>query len=184
MNKNGFVPLQELQQQFKKKKQQQEVIERQKVQKVKFDKKIYSKYQITPQTFFYIKFGLYWLNDSQEYDQPDRLVIKQYDKLNPNIQSHWMKFRIWTYEQSCKWKSLSTQIDVYKNYVFNKNKLFRTKIRNLLIDWSFKQDNPDMRLMHVNGVLADQSLNLFMNLHPNILFHVQNKLRQVLQYNG
>ena len=150
--------------------------------KLVYDKRLFTKYEITPQTYFYVKFGLKWLND-EDNEQSDRLIITQYNKADKSIQCHWLKFRMWTFEQSNNWKSQCTQLDQYKNFVFNKNKLFRTKIRNLLIDWSFKEKQPDMRLMHVNGILADQSIKLFMNLHPNILFFVQDRLRDILQSN-
>ena len=55
---------------------------------------------------------------------------------------------------------------------------------NLLLDWSFKENNPDMRLMHINGILADESIKLFMNLHPNILFYVEERLRDILELNN
>ena len=90
---------------------------------------------------------------------------------------------MWTYQESNNWKTSCMQLDQYKNYVYNKNKLFRVKIKNLLLDWSFKENDPTMRLMHVNGILSDQSIKLFMNLHPNILFHIQDKLKDILQYN-
>lgn len=150
--------------------------------KLVYDKRLFTKYQITPQTYFYIKFGLKWLNwtDSQ---QSDRLIVTQYNKSDTSIQCHWLKFRMWTFQESNNWKSQCTQLDQYKNFIFNKNKLFKTKIKNLLIDWSFKEKESDMRLMHVNGILADESIKLFMNLHPNILFYVQDKLRDILQSN-
>ena len=150
--------------------------------KLVYDKRIFTKYQVTPQTCFYIKFGLMWLNQ-QNNQQMDRLLITQYDKSNSQIQCHWLKFRMWTYQESNNWKTSCMQLDQYKNYVYNKNKLFRVKIKNLLLDWSFKENDPTMRLMHVNGILSDQSIKLFMNLHPNILFHIQDKLKDILQYN-
>lgn len=175
---NGFTPLQQLQrrarQQMAKQKQQSVANSNLVIQP-----KIYNKYQVSKDTIFYIKFGVYF---SQEQQQ--RLLITDYDKSNSGIQNHWMKFRMWTYEESHRIKDSCCQLDQYRNYVYNKSKLFKTKIKILLLDWSFKQINPDMKLMHVNGILSDQSIADFMSLHPNILFHVQSKLNSVLQANS
>ena len=136
---------------------------------------IFSKYQIRQDTCFYIRFGVTWIDD--------RIVVVKQDKLNPDIESHWMKFRMWSYEQCNKIKNNCCQLDQYKNYVYNKTKLFKQSVKYLLLDWSFGINNPNMRLMHVNKILSDESISLFMNMHPNILFYIQNKLKGILQGN-
>lgn len=185
INAKGFLPLDQLEKiaENAKNEIEKKIIE-QKVEnsKIVYDKKLYTKYEVTPETFFYVKFGLKWLTE-EDGEENDRLIITDYDKLNEDIESHWLKFRMWTYEESNNWKNKCTELDAFKNYIFNKNKLFKIKIKNLLLDWSFKDGDPNMRLMHVNGMLADESLNLFMNLHPNILFYVEDKLRDILELN-
>ena len=186
INEKGFLPLEELE---KMAREQHEKIKKEAIQKpienpkLVYDKKLYTKYEVRPDTTFYIKFGLKWL-DETDYEENKRLIVTQYDKSNNNIECHWMKFRMWTYEESNNWKNACTELDAFKNYIFNKNKLFKVKVKNLLLDWSFKEDNPDMRLMNINGILADESINLFMNLHPNILFFVDDKLRDILELNN
>ena len=90
---------------------------------------------------------------------------------------------MWTYQQYNKFRDLCCEQDQYRNYVYNRSKLFKMKIKHLLLDWSFKQTDPNMRLMHVNEILSDQSIDDFMRLHTNILLHVQNQLNNVLQAN-
>lgn len=136
---------------------------------------VFSKYQIKEDTCFYIRFGIIW--DQQ------RLIVTYQDKLNPQIQSHWLKFRMWSFQQCNKIKNDCCQLDRYRNYIYNKVKLFRQQLKHLLIDWSFGIDNPNMRLMHVNKILSDESINLIMNMHPNILFFIQEKLKDILQGN-
>lgn len=136
---------------------------------------IYSKYQVRQDSFFYIRFGLTQMDG--------RIIVVEQDKLNKSIESHWLKFRIWTYQQSCKLKSDSCQLDKYNNYIYNKVKLFRLKLKYLLVDWSFGVKDSNMKLMHVDKILSDQSINLIMNLQPNILFHIQEQLKNILQGN-
>lgn len=189
INKKGFLPLEELER-IAKEKQNNSINKPNEFLNIKkenpklvYDKKIYTKYEVRPDTFFYIKFGLKWLNESDD-EESKRLIIAKYDKSEKNIECHWMKFRMWTYEESNFWKNQCTEMDAFKNYVFNKNKLFKIKIKNLLIDWSFKEEDVKMSLMHVNNILSDESINLFMNLHPNILFYVDEKLRDILELNN
>lgn len=176
----GFIPLQQLQimaqQQMQQQKEKQIININQ--NKLVVENQIFNKYQITKDSIFYIKFGVSFVKEEE-----DRIIIVQYDKSLSDIQNHWLKFRMWTYQQCNKFKDMCCEQDQYKNYVYNKSKLFKTKIKNLLLDWSFKQSDPNMRLMHVNGVLSDQSINDFMRLHTNILFYVQKQLNNVLQAN-
>lgn len=136
---------------------------------------IFSKYQIKQDTNFYIRFGVAFYQD--------RLIVVQQDKLNPNIESHWLKFRMWSYQQCNRIKNNCCQLDRYKNYIYNKTKILKQSVKYLLLDWSFGIKDPNMKLMHVNKVLSDQSIALFMNMHPNILFYIQDKLKGILQGN-
>lgn len=178
----GFIPLQELQRmaQEKIRQQKEKAIQnpQQNTNKLVVDTDIFNKYQITKDSTFYIKFGIEFIEQQQ-----DRIVITQYDKSNTNIQNHWLKFRMWSYQECNSFRDLCCQQDQYRNYVYNKTKLFKMKVKHLLLDWSFKQSDPNMRLMHVNGILSDQSIDDFMRLHTNILFYVQRQLNNVLQAN-
>lgn len=178
----GFIPLQQLQRMAQEKMRQQKEKAIQKPQqntnKLVVDTGIFNKYQITKDSTFYIKFGIEFIEQQQ-----DRIVITQYDKANTNIQNHWLKFRMWSYQECNRFRDLCCQQDQYRNYVYNKTKLFKMKVKHLLLDWSFKQSDPNMRLMHVNGILSDQSIDDFMRLHTNILFYVQRQLNNVLQAN-
>lgn len=180
-NLKGFIPLQQLQrmaQQKMKKQKENSVSQSVNSNKLVVDKAVYNKYQIGKDSIFYIKFGVSFIKQQQ-----DRMIIVQYDKANQDIQNHWLKFRMWTYQQCNKFRDLCCQQDQYRNYVYNKSKLFKMKIKHLLLDWSFKDEQPTMRLMHVNGILSDQSIDDFMRLHTNILFYVQRQLNNVLQAN-
>lgn len=187
-NMNQFMPLQKLQamakQQIQKKRQEYyaqhniPMNNNNNNPKMVVQPKLYNKYQINKDTIFYIKFGIAYIKEQQ-----DRLIIVQYDKSNKEVENHWLKFRMWSYQQCNRLKDSCCEQDMYKNYIYNKTKLFRTKIKYLLLDWSFKESNPDMKLMHVNGILSDQSINDFMNLHPNILFHIESELNKILENN-
>lgn len=184
----GFMPLQQLQKiaQEKMRQKKQEYFQKHNIpqsvnnpNKLVVQPKIHNKYQVNKDTIFYIKFGIYFKKQEQ-----DRIIVVDYDKANKQIQNHWLKFRMWSYEECNRLKESCCQQDQYRNYVYNKSKLFRTKIKYLLLDWSFKQNNPDMKLMHVNNILSDESINDFMNLHPNILFYIESELNSILQANG
>lgn len=177
---NGFIPLQQLQKMAQQQihNQQQNQVKQISQNNLVVQPTIFNKYQVTKDSIFYIKFGIQFIEQEQ-----DRIVIVQYDKANPNIENHWMKFRMWNYQQYNSFRDACCQLDQYKNYIYNRPKLFKIKIKHLLLDWSFKQSDPNMKLMHVNGILSDQSIDDFMRLHTNILMYVQRQLNNVLQAN-
>ena len=128
---HGFVPLEQLQKMAQQKIRQNQN-KQQPQNKLVVENKIFNKYQITKDSTFFIKFGIYFKKQQQ-----DRLIITQYDKSNKQIQNHWLKFRMWTYQQYNRFKDSCCQLDQYRNYIYNKSKLFKMKIKNLLLDWSF-----------------------------------------------
>ena len=140
--------------------------------------RIYQKYEITPDSCFYIKFGIKFIKD--EIDPAiERLVVCEYDKLNPDVTSYWLKFRMWNYPEEQEWKKAATEQNQFKDYVINRTKLNEIKVRNLLLSWNFEET----KLVHVNKYLCDESYKDFTQLHPNILKYVHLQLDNILDNN-
>ena len=156
-----------------KKKESQNVVH----QEIEIKPHIYKKYEIKPDTYFYVKFGIRFEKD--EIDQNvDRLIVTYYNKIDEGIENYWLKFRMWNYAEEQEWKKKCTERNEHDDYMINQIKLFEAKVRNLLLDWSF-----DEKLIHVNGYLSDESYADFNRLHPNIIKYVSQQLNAVLENN-
>lgn len=98
---------------------------------------------------------------------------------------HEVVFKMWSYELGIDLRKKSTQYDEYKRYHFVDNDLLnRLKIQRLVKSWTFGDENPRLKLFHVNGILTDESFKSIMRLHPNVLKYIVEKMNEVLEYNG
>lgn len=140
--------------------------------------KVYTKYEVKPETYFYVKFGI--------VSQEDRwVVIDEEDvSVTKKAESHWVKFKMWNYAQELDWKNQATEFDNSKRmHTLNTDKLNELKIRNLLVDWSFAEDEDSLKMLHVNDLLCDESFKVFYSLYPGIIRHIVSKMNDVLEFN-
>lgn len=146
------------------------------VQQVEIKPRTYRKYEISPESFFYIKFGVRYAVD--EFDSSCvRPIVRKFDKTNADIENYWLKFRMWNYLESESWRRASTERNQYGEYIVVRAKFNEMKVRNLLLEWSF--DEP--KLMHCGGVLSDESYKSFTELHPNIVRYILSSLESILE---
>lgn len=150
------------------------------VQKINLDlkPKLYQKYEIKPDSYFYVKFGLKFLKDEMD-ENLERLVVVEYDKINKEIDNFWMKFRMWTFMEEQEWKNTCTEQNKNGDYLINRIKLNELKVRHLLLEWSFEEN----KLIHINKYLVDESHKDFLTLHPNILKYTYSQLDAILENN-
>ena len=100
-------------------------------------------------------------------------------------ETHWVKFRMWDYAEELELRKVSTQYDPVKHWHFlDHDALNRMKIQRLMKSWSFEIDNVRLKLLHVNGVMVDESYNAVMKLHPNIIRHIVEQMNMVLEFGG
>lgn len=138
-----------------------------------------TKYQVTKESDFLIKFGL------QQKEGRFIVVFRYDDQIDREIQNHWVKFRMWNYMQQLEWKDKSMKFNVEsRNFAIDVNQLNELKIRNLIKDWSFAKENDKFKLLHVGGYLSDQSYEMMKGFFPNIINAIINLMNEVLQNNG
>lgn len=143
-------------------------------------KKQKSKYQISPDTFFIIRFGLY------QNEEDGRIIPIRQDAVDDirNAERHWVKFRMWSYREQLRWKQESTQYHTAsRSQVINQDKLNQKKIRRLMLDWSFGEYDDRLKLLHCDGILSDQSYSLFYNMYPSIASTIVDLMNLVLESN-
>lgn len=138
-----------------------------------------TKYQVTKDSVFVIRFGIDFLEQ--------RLILIEQEQVEqfPTSQSHWVKFRMWTYKQQIAWKDQCMRFNnESRSFVVDTNKLNELKIRRLIKDWSFAKHSDKFKLLHINGVLSDQSYQIFKGFYPNVINGIIQRMNRVLQFNG
>jgi hypothetical protein len=140
--------------------------------------KVYTIYEVGPESIFYVKFGIMPIDGRM-------IVIKEDDiDFEKNAESHWVKFKMWSYEQELEWKNESTEYDSVKRvHTLNADKLNEIKIRNLILKWSFGEKQDSLKLFHVNGLLTDESLKTFYSLYPAIVRYIVERMNDILEFN-
>ena len=137
-----------------------------------------TKYQVTKDSTFTIKFGL--------LQQDGRFIpIKEQAILNyKNAELVWVKFRMWTFQQQIDWKNKCQDFNMaMKCQVLNTNKLNEMKIKRLILDWSFGENYDRLKLLHTDGILSDESYNMFKGLYPAIANTIIEFMNNVLENN-
>lgn len=138
-----------------------------------------TKYQVTPDSYFQIDFGLQMQDDGRFIP-----IKSQYVDDFKNSQFHWVRFRMWTFSEELQWKQKSTSYNSsLKSLNLDNNKLNELKIKHLMLDWSFGEYEDSLKLLHCDGVLSDESYNLFMGLYPSIANTIINLMNNVLENN-
>ena len=138
-----------------------------------------SKYEITKDSCFVVKFGLYQKEDG-------RFVPIKEDAVDgiPEVELHWVKFRMWSYAEELKWKSEFLEYNnATKSKFLNVDRLNERKIRCLMLDWSFAEHDDRLKLLHCDGRLSDESYAIFMGMYPSIASTIVDLMNLVLESN-
>ena len=141
--------------------------------------KIYTKYEVTPDSVFYVKFGI--------VPKDGRILVIPEDEVDfeKNAEAHWVKFKMWNYEQELEWKNKSTEYDATKRiHALNTDKLNEIKLRNLLVSWSFGEKEDSLKLFHIGSLLTDESLKVFYSLYPVVVRYIVESMNDVLEFNN
>ena len=136
-----------------------------------------TKYQVTKDSEFVVKFGL------MQIDGRMVVVYRNYEQ-QKDVQRHWVKFRMWTYKQQLEWKDECMKFNMQsRSFILQTNLLNQKKLRNLIKDWSFAQISDRYKLLHTGGVLSDESYQVFKSLYPTIANAIIYLMNEVLQNN-
>ncbi len=130
------------------------------------------KYEVTPEHTFTIKMHL------QERD--GRWVLMQ--QSSEDTTTHEVIFRMWTYDEMVDLKKKATIYEPQRKvHIIDNDALNRLKVQRLLKSWTFDEDNPRLKLLHVNGVLADEGWENFKRLQPNIIEYILSRMNDVYE---
>ena len=92
---------------------------------------------------------------------------------------------MWTYKQQINWKDECMRFNnESRSFIIDNNKLNQLKVRRLIKDWSFAEHSDKFKLLHTNGVLSDQSYQIFKGFYPNVINAIIERMNRILQYNG
>jgi len=133
------------------------------------------KYEVTDKTTFEVKLHLK-LNNRRW------LVMTSAGK---GIDSHKLIFRMWNYDEMVAMKKQATSYDTTRRvHIIDNDALNRLKIQKFLQSWTLDSDNPRLKLHRVNGVLTDESWEMFSKLQPNIINYIFDGMNEVYELNG
>lgn len=139
----------------------------------------FSKYEVTPQSEFTVRFCLGFA------DGRVRVYAEDAYLRDPDLERHWVKFRMWKYDEELSWQNRSMEYQGQtRSFTLNQNRFNELKIRNLIKAWSFEEYDAKFRLLHVDGVLSDESYDIFRGFFPAIINCIIHMMNQVLEQNG
>ena len=137
-----------------------------------------TRYEVKDDDSFTIDFGVV------DYDGRIRVCSEE------NIEAvgaepHWVKFKMWDYSLQSFIRLQATKYDNQKRFhTLDKDLQDRLKLQRLMLDWSFKNKSDRFRIHRVNGVMTDESYNVMMGMHVNVLNHIINAMNEILENNG
>lgn len=136
-----------------------------------------TKYEVSRDSTFTVRFGL--LPKEGGRFMPIREdAVEQFRE----AEAHWVRFRMWSYREELAWKSECLEYNtVTKSQSVNQDMLNERKIRSLMLDWSFGEHEPSLRLLHCDGRLSDESYEVFMGLYPAIAKTIVDMMNYVLE---
>jgi len=135
-----------------------------------------TKYELTKDSVFKVKFTI-------GFDEFNNLGIVDEDLENyEKLEHHWVEFRMWTYGEEIQWRNQCISFsEENKMHVLDTMKFDELKIRNLIKCWSFEKAEAELKLLHINDYLVDESYNFVMNsLHHHIVKHIIDGMNQEL----
>ena len=107
------------------------------------------KFELKNSDSFFVKFGLVQVDE--------RWLIANKEE-GEGIESCWVKFKMWSFEEEVILRSQATQWDGQRRiHTLNNDYFNRLKIQKLMLDWSFSKENENLKLHRVNNVLTDES---------------------------
>jgi hypothetical protein len=138
-----------------------------------------TKYEVTKDSYFVVKFGLVQKSDGRFIPIKEEMVEEI-----PDAEPHWVKFRMWTYDEELKWKSECMEYNSStKLQMINQDKLNERKLRNLILDWSFGSYEDRLKLLHCDGRLSDESFGIIRGMYPSIVITIMDLMNLVLESN-
>lgn len=153
-----------------------EKMEREKGQLIsnRIDKNLYEpgKYELTGKEIFTIKFKI-------KLDEFDNWKLCSFD--DKQGEEHYVVFKVINYIESSKLIQEATKQDKFnRTYFIDQLELTRLRIQKCLKDWSFAKDNPNLQIVHVNGILVDECFEKFMGLHTSVVEYIVNQMRHYM----
>lgn len=132
-------------------------------------------YEVTPETTFDVDIKLKKVGT--------RWAIMASDGVD--VVNHKVVFRLWNYNEMVEMRKMSMNFDSTRRvHMIDNDALNRLKVQKLLVSWTFGDDNPRLKLHHVQGVLTDEAWGVFKRLQANIISYILERANNVFEYNG
>jgi len=132
-------------------------------------------YEITKETTFDVQIHL--------KKSGSRWVIQ--DRASSSGVTQKVVFRMWDYDEMVGMRKMSMSYDSVKRmHMIDNDALNRLKVQKLLISWTFGEDNPRLKLHHVQGAMTDESWEAFKRLQPNIITYILDRANGVYEFNA
>jgi len=134
-----------------------------------------SKWQLQENEKFRIRFNL-------DEAEKKRIILLLEPTSDSNSVEHWVEFKMWDYNTMVHMRKTATKYHKESGSFYVDHDFFNDlKVKNLLVDWSFGQVDPHMKLNHQNNTLTDDSFKMFRSLYPWVVSSIINKMNVVLE---
>ena len=99
-----------------------------------------------------------------------------------DVVTETIKMRLWNYNEMVDLRKKATAYDASKRmHMVDNDVLNRLKVQKLMVSWTFGEDNARLKIIHVGGVLTDESWDAFTKLQPNIISHIMSEMNNVYE---
>lgn len=133
------------------------------------------KYEITEQHTFEIKIYMVQRNG--------RWIVL--DGPMKDVEEHTVVFRMWNYDEMIELKKMATSYDPQRRiHMIDNDILNRLKLQRLIVSWTLDRENPRLKLLHVQGILSDESWKIFTKLQTNIITYIFDEMNKVYEFGG
>ena len=134
-----------------------------------------SRWQLQENETFRIRFNLDEVKNK-------RIRLHLDENKNTNTVDHWVEFKMWDYSVMIAMRKRATKYHKESGSFYVDHDLYNDlKIRSLLVDWSFAQLDPHMKIQHNNNSLSEDSFKMFRSLYPWVVTAIINKMNLVLE---
>jgi hypothetical protein len=134
-----------------------------------------SKWQLQDNELFRIRFNL-------EEIEEKRITMSLEEYKGTDTVEHWVEFKMWDYSAMIALRKMATKYHKDSGSFYVDHDMYNDlKIRSLLMDWSFAQIDPHMKIQHHNNALTEDSFKMFRSLYPWVVNAIINKMNVVLE---
>ena len=113
-----------------------------------------------------------------------RVIVVHEENKDTDTAEHWVEFKMWDYATMTRLRKESMKYHYESRTFYVDQDMFdEVKIRNLMSSWSFGEIDEKAKLVHFNGLLVDESMNMIKNFYPSLVVVIIREMNTVLEGN-